>query len=349
MRPPWPTRPGSTTAPGPARSSVPFPEERPRRLRRTAALRRLVRETDFSARQLVLPLFVHEAKGPKPIASLPGHARLGLDGLAREAEAAAKAGLGGVLLFGIPSRKSADGAGASDPEGLVPRAVRRIRKAVGADLTVITDTCLCAYTDHGHCGIVRKRPDGFSVDNDASLDRIAAAAVAQARSGADLVAPSDMMDGRVAAIRRALDRAGLAETGILSYAVKFASAFYGPFRDAAGSAPAFGDRRTYQMDPANAREAVREALLDVGEGADLVMVKPALAYLDLVRRVREAVKVPVAAYSVSGEYAMVKAAAAKGWLDEEAAAMEILTGIRRAGADLILTYWAKDAARWLMG
>lgn len=309
----------------------------------------MVREAELRPRQLVLPLFALDAaKARRPIASLPGHAQLGLDEIAREAEEAVKLGLGGVLLFGLPKSKDARASGAVDPEGVVPKAVRRIRKAVGDELVVITDTCLCAYMDHGHCGVVRKGPGGaFTVANDPSLALLAQAAVAQARAGADLVAPSDMMDGRVAALRAALDREGFQDTGILSYAVKFASAFYGPFRDAAHSAPGFGDRRSYQMDPANAREALREARADVAEGADLVMVKPALAYLDLIRRVREAVDVPVAAYAVSGEYAMVAAAAKRGWVDEKAAALEILTGIRRAGAGLVCTYWAKPAARWL--
>jgi len=330
---------------------VPFPEERPRRLRRTEALRRLVRETDLSPRHLVLPVFVRDVrKGRRPIPALPGHAQLGLEDLAREAETAARLGLGGLLIFGLPAGKAPDAPGAVDPDGVVPRALRRARSAVGKDLVLISDTCLCSYTDHGHCGLIRpdqRSEGGFEVMNDPSLQRLAESALAQAAAGADLVAPSDMMDGRVGVLRKALDRGGFANTGILSYAVKHASAFYGPFRQAAGSAPARGDRRSYQMDPANAREAVREALLDEAEGADLLMVKPALSALDLIRAVRERSRLPVAAYSVSGEYAMVAAAARRGWLDERRAAMEILTAIRRAGADVVCTYWAKSAAAWL--
>ena len=321
-----------------------FPQERPRRMRRTAALRRLVRETELAPRHLVLPVFVRDVpRGRRPIASLPGHAQLGLEDLAREAGEAARLGLGGILVFGIPAGKDAKASAATAAEGVVPKAIRRVRKAVGDDLVVIADTCLCGYMDHGHCGVLKNG----QVDNDASLPLLAQAALAQARAGADLVAPSDMMDGRVGAIRAALDREGFPGTGVLSYAAKYASAFYGPFREAAGSAPKSGDRKGYQMDPANAREALREVRLDVQEGADMVMVKPALAYLDVIRRVREAVDVPVAAYAVSGEYAMVSAAATRGWLDERAAALEILTGIRRAGADIVCTYWAKQAARWL--
>ena len=354
MRRPRPTRPGSTTAPGEAPSSgadVPFPEERPRRLRRSEALRRLVRETDLSARRLVLPVFVRDVRrGRRPIEALPGHAQLGLEDLAREAETAAKLGLGGLLIFGLPSVKGPGAPDALDPDGVVPRALRKARAVAGKDLVLIADTCLCGYTDHGHCGVLKadsRAEDGFEVLNDPSLDLLAKAALVQAQAGADLVAPSDMMDGRVGAIRRTLDRAGFQGTGILSYAVKHASAFYGPFRQAAGSAPKRGSRKTYQMDPANAREAVREGLLDEGEGADLLMVKPALAALDLIRAVRERSTLPVAAYSVSGEYAMVAAAARRGWLDEKAAALEVLTAIRRAGADVICTYWAKSAAGWL--
>ena len=323
---------------------MPFPEERPRRLRHTEDLRRLVRETDLPVRRLILPVFVRDVrKGRHPIAALPGHAQLGLEDLAWEAETAARLGLGGLLIFGLPSRKGPNAPGAVDPDGVVPRALRAARAAVGKDLVLMADTCLCGYTDHGHCGVLK----GSEVENDPSLELLAAAALAQAAAGADLVAPSDMMDGRVGAIRRALDRAGFQGTGILSYAVKHASAFYGPFRQAAGSAPKRGDRKGYQMDPANAREAVREALLDEAEGADILMVKPGLPALDLIRAVRESSRLPVAAYSVSGEYAMVAAAARRGWLDERAAALEILTALRRAGADMICTYWAKSVASWL--
>jgi porphobilinogen synthase len=319
-----------------------------RRLRATAALRGLVRETELRASQLVLPLFVADAQARgghdrEPIESMPGVARLSLGAAVAEAEEAAGLGLAGVMLFGIPAEKDEQGSGAWDEEGAVQLAVRAIKQAVPG-LLVMTDVCLCEYTSHGHCGVLRA---DSTVDNDASLELLARTAVSHARAGADVVAPSDMMDGRVAAIREELDGEGFAETPILAYSAKFASAFYGPFREAADSTPAFGDRRAYQMDPANGREAVREALLDVGEGADMVMVKPALAYGDLIRAVAEATGMPVAAYNVSGEYAMVKAAAAAGYIDEHATVLEILTSLRRAGADTIITYHAKDAARWL--
>ncbi|MCW3033648.1 MAG: porphobilinogen synthase [Solirubrobacteraceae bacterium] len=325
-----------------------FPNTRMRRLRATAPLRGLVRETELRASQLVLPLFVAETQPPsgrdrEPIESMPGVARLSLSAAVAEAQDAAALGLAGVMLFGIPAEKDEQGSGAWDDEGAVQLAVRAIKQAVGG-LLVMTDVCLCEYTSHGHCGVLRS---DNTVDNDASVELLARTAVSHARAGADLVAPSDMMDGRVGAIREELDGEGFAETPILAYSAKFASAFYGPFRDAADSTPAFGDRRGYQMDPANGREAVREALLDVQEGADMVMVKPALAYGDLIRAVAEATKMPVAAYNVSGEYAMVKAAAAAGYVDERATVLEILTSLRRAGADTIITYHAKDAARWL--
>jgi porphobilinogen synthase len=325
-----------------------FPKTRMRRLRATAPLRGLVRETELRASQLVLPLFVVEGQPDgghdrEPIESMPGVARLSLSAAVAEAQDAAALGLGGVMLFGIPAEKDEQGSGAWDDEGAVQLAVRAIKQAV-PDLLVMTDVCLCEYTSHGHCGVLRA---DNTVDNDASLELLARTAVSHARAGADLVAPSDMMDGRVGVIREELDGEGFADTPILAYSAKFASAFYGPFREAADSTPAFGDRRGYQMDPANGREAVREALLDVQEGADMVMVKPALAYGDLIRAVAEATGMPVAAYNVSGEYAMVKAGAAAGHVDERATVLEILTSLRRAGADTIITYHAKDAARWL--
>jgi porphobilinogen synthase len=328
-----------------------FPQTRMRRLRASANLRGLVRETDLRAGQLVLPLFVTELEptGRQPIATMPGVERLSLPEAVAEAQAAAALGIAGVLLFGLPAHKDQHGSSAWEDDGIVQLATRAIKQAVPAtspqgELLVITDVCLCEYTDHGHCGVVR---DDSSVDNDASVELLARTAVSHARAGADVVAPSDMMDGRVRAIREELDSEGFANTPILAYSAKFASAFYGPFRDAADSAPAFGDRRSYQMDPANGREAVREALLDVQEGADIVMVKPALAYGDLIHSVKRATNLPVAAYNVSGEYAMVKAAAAAGYLDERHTVLEILTSLRRAGADTIITYHAKDAARWL--
>lgn len=320
-----------------------FPVSRPRRLRASRTLRDLVRETSLDVGDLIYPLFVTHGQGVKEeIASMPGQYRWSLDRLGEEAAEAAELGIRAVILFGIPEEKDEVGSGAYDDAGIVQQAVRTLKREVPS-LYVITDVCLDEFTSHGHCGLVE---DGRVV-NDPTLPLLARTAVSHARAGADMVAPSDMMDGRVAAIRAALDAAGYAETPILSYAAKYASAFYGPFRDAAHSAPAFGDRRTYQMDPGNAREALREVRLDVEEGADVVMVKPALAYLDILRRVREAVDLPLAAYNVSGEYAMVKAAAARGWIDERQVALEILASLKRAGADLILTYHAKDAARWL--
>jgi porphobilinogen synthase len=321
-----------------------FPETRMRRLRASASLRGLVRETELSADRFVLPMFVAEgASGREPIATMPGVERLSVAAAVQEASAAAELGIAAVMLFGVPAEKDGQGSGAWDDEGVVQLATAAIKQAL-PQLLVITDVCLCEYTDHGHCGVLRE--DG-AVDNDASVELLARTAVSQARAGADLVAPSDMMDGRVREIRRELDGEGLADTPILAYSAKFASAFYGPFRDAAGSTPAFGDRRGYQMDPANGEEAVREALLDVQEGADMVMVKPALAYGDVIAAVKQATRLPVAAYNVSGEYAMVKAAAAAGYVDERATVLEILTSLRRAGAETIITYHAKDAARWL--
>jgi porphobilinogen synthase len=306
-------------------------------------LRGLVRETELSVGHLVYPMFVVAGgERRRPIASLPGIDHLSIDGAVEEAAAAAALGIPAVLLFGLPADKDDQGSGAWDDEGVIQLATRAI-KAAHPDLLVITDLCLCEYTSHGHCGVLR----GGSVDNDATLELLARTAVSQAAAGADAVAPSDMMDGRVGALRAALDDHGLGETPIMAYSAKFASAFYGPFREAADSTPQQGDRRGYQMDPANAREALREVALDVAEGADVVMVKPALPYLDVIRRVRETTDLPVAAYNVSGEYAMIKAAAAQGLLDERAAVLEALTGIRRAGADIVITYHAKDVARWL--
>ncbi|HEY4451903.1 MAG TPA: porphobilinogen synthase [Solirubrobacteraceae bacterium] len=325
-----------------------YPQTRMRRLRATAGLRGLVRESEVRASRLVLPMFVAEAvraggSGRDPIATMPGVERLSLAAAVEEARETAELGISAVMLFGLPASKDEEGSSAWDEEGIVQLSVRAIKQAV-PDLLVLTDVCLCEYTEHGHCGVLRE--DG-AVDNDATLELLGRTAVSHARAGADIVAPSDMMDGRVGAIREALDGEGLADTPILAYSAKFASAFYGPFREAADSAPALGDRRGYQMDPANGEEAVREALLDVEEGADMVMVKPALAYGDLIRAVKAATRLPVAAYNVSGEYAMVKAAAAAGYIDERAAVLEILTSLRRAGADTIISYHAKDAARWL--
>ncbi len=323
---------------------MPFPATRMRRLRRTGLLRDLVRETDLSPSHLVLPMFVELGTDSRtPIASMPGVDRLSISQAVEEAGAVHALGVPAVLLFGIPAEKDERASGAYDEEGVVQLAVRAIKDA-HPDLLVMTDVCLCEYTSHGHCGVVL--PNG-AVANDVSLELLAKTAISHAVAGADAVAPSDMMDGRVAALRSQLDAEGHTETPIVAYSAKFASAFYGPFREAAGSTPAFGDRRSYQMDPANGDEAVREALLDVEEGADVVMVKPALAYLDVIRRVKDATHLPVAAYNVSGEYAMIKAAAASGYLDERAAVLEALTGIRRAGADIVFTYHAKDVAGWL--
>lgn len=320
-----------------------FPIDRPRRLRRTERIRGLVRETALSPGDLVYPMFVGPGRGVRQeIRSMPGQFNLSVDTAVTEAQEAAALGVPAVILFGIPAVKDARATGAWSEEGIVQQATRAIKKAV-PDIMVITDVCLCEYTDHGHCGVV----EGDAILNDPTLDLLAKTAVTQAQAGADIVAPSDMMDGRVAAIRRALDAAGLADTPILSYAVKYASGFYGPFREAAQSTPQFGDRRSHQMDPANVLEALREVDLDIEEGADMVMVKPALPYLDVIRRVRERVNVPVAAYHVSGEYAMIEAAARNGWIDRDRVMLESLLAIRRAGADFILTYYAKDAARLL--
>jgi porphobilinogen synthase len=313
-------------------------------MRRTGALRGLVRETDLSPEHLVYPLFVtHGSDRREPIAAMPGIERLTISHLADEAREIAALGIPAVLLFGIPADKDDAASGAYDPEGIVQLAIRAIKQAESS-LVVITDVCLCEYTSHGHCGVVREDGD---VDNDLTLELLAKTAISHADVGADAVAPSDMMDGRVGAIRSQLDSEGHTDLPIVAYSAKFASSFYGPFREAAESTPAYGDRRGYQMDPANAREAIREAQLDVEEGADVVMVKPALPYLDVVARVREAVPVPVAAYNVSGEYSALKAAGERGWIDERAAVLEALTSIRRAGADIVVSYHAKEAAAWL--
>jgi porphobilinogen synthase len=317
-----------------------FPVTRLRRFRRTASLRGLVRETSLSLDQFVMPLFA----APEALANeeLPGMARFDIEGLLREAEALAAAGVRALLLFGVPAEKDEDATGAWEDDGIVQQALRALRPRF-PELVLLTDVCLCEYTSHGHCGVVV----GGEVDNDRSLELLARTAVSHAEAGADVVAPSDMMDGRVGAIREALDDHGFETTPILAYSAKYASAFYGPFREAADSTPAFGDRRGYQMDPANVREALRECKIDLAEGADAIMIKPALPYLDVIRAAREAFQVPLAAYNVSGEYAMVRAAARAGWLDERAAAIESLTAIKRAGADVIVSYWTKDLAAWL--
>ncbi len=323
---------------------MPFPQTRLRRLRSGHALRGLVRETRLQPADFVYPMFVaHGIDRREPIPAMPGIDRLSIAHAVAEAGEARELGIPAVLLFGLPAAKDEEGSGAWDDEGIVQLATRAIKEA-HPDLLVIADLCLCEYTSHGHCGVVR--PDG-SVDNDATLELLNRTAVSQAHAGADIIAPSDMMDGRVGSIRAALDDEGLVDTPILAYSAKFASSFFGPFRDAADSAPSFGDRRGYQMDPANANEAVREARLDADEGADILMVKPALPYLDVIRRVKDATGMPLAAYNVSGEYAMLKAAVAAGYLEEQTAVMETLTSIRRAGADIIITYHAKDASRWL--
>ncbi|MBM4183674.1 MAG: porphobilinogen synthase [Gemmatimonadetes bacterium] len=332
--------PTETDNPGP-----PWPRARPRRLRRTAPLRALVREHAITPDRLVLPLFVSEVDVTlAEVPSMPGVHRWPLERLPEAAAAARDAGLAAILLFGIPAHKDARGSEASADDGIIQRALRKLRES-GHDGLIIADVCLCEYTDHGHCGLLA---DDGTILNDASLERLADTAVSQVRAGADIVAPSAMMDGQVAAIRGALDAAGFEETAILSYSAKFASAYYWPFRDAAGGAPKFGDRRSHQVDPGNAREALREHAADVAEGADILMVKPGLAYLDIVRRTREAFPDhPLAVYNVSGEYSMVKAAAERGWLDERATVLETLLGFRRAGADFVITYHALDAARWL--
>jgi porphobilinogen synthase len=318
-------------------------------MRRSEPLRALVRETVLEPGDLIYPLFICPGKGVRnPIGSMPGVFNLSVDEAVREAEQAAQLGIGGLLLFGLPESKDETGTGAWDPDGIVQQALRALKQSPAAEkLVLIADVCLCEYTSHGHCGVVVKSGDNFDVDNDPSLELLARTAVSQAKAGADVVAPSDMMDGRVSAIRKALDAAGLTQTPILSYASKFASAFYGPFREAADSAPQFGDRRSYQMDGANVREAMREIDLDIEEGADMILMKPAMPYLDVVRAARERVDVPIGAYQVSGEYSMLHAAFEKGWLDQNRAMMESLVGIRRAGADFIVTYFAKDAAKLL--
>jgi porphobilinogen synthase len=324
-----------------------FPAYRPRRLRQSPALRQLVRETQLNAGQLVLPLFVRSGrKLRRPIAAMPGVFQLSPDELVREAARAHELGVPAVLLFGIPDRKDAKASGAYAANGIVQQAVRLLKKHL-PQLLVITDVCLCEYMEHGHCGIVRRGQAGVSILNDPSLKLLARTAASHVQAGADMVAPSDMMDGRVRAIRAELDRHGFTETPIMSYAAKFASAFYGPFREAAESTPKFGDRRSYQMDPANASEALREVALDIQEGADIVMVKPALAYLDILYRVKAEFGYPTAAYAVSAEYSMVKAASAKGWIDERAVTLESLLAMRRAGADILITYAAAEVAGWL--
>jgi len=322
-----------------------FPLYRPRRLRKNETLRRMVRETKLSVDDFIYPLFViYGRKVKKPISSMPGVYQLSVDNAVKEAEEVFKLGIPAIILFGIPEKKDARGSGAYARSGIIQQAIRAIKDRL-PDLVIVTDVCLCEYTDHGHCGLVVKG----EVDNDATIELLAKMARSHAEAGADMVAPSDMMDGRVKAIREILDNGGFEHIPIMSYAAKHASGFYGPFREAAESTPQFGDRKSYQMDPANAREALREVSLDIQEGADIVMVKPALPYLDIIRAVREEFDLPVGAYNVSGEYAMIKAAAQKGWLDEERVMMEVLTAIKRAGADLIITYFAKDAARRLYG
>ncbi|TWE13538.1 porphobilinogen synthase [Prauserella muralis] len=321
-----------------------FPEHRPRRLRGTAAMRRLVSETTLRPRQLILPLFVAEgADAPRPISSMPGVVQHTRDTLRKAAVEAVRAGVGGLMLFGVPRTRDAVGSGATDPDGVLNAALRDLRAELGDDTVLMADTCLDEFTDHGHCGVL---DSAGGVDNDATLERYAEMALAQAEAGAHLLGPSGMMDGQVGVIRRALDDAGYSDTGILAYSAKYASAFYGPFREAVDS-QLKGDRKTYQQDPGNAREALREIELDIAEGADAVMVKPALSYLDVIKAAAELSPVPVAAYNISGEYAMVEAAAANGWLDRQRTVLEVLLSIRRAGADMILTYWAAEAASWL--
>ena len=320
-----------------------FPVTRPRRLRRSSIIRSLARETRLSAHGFIYPMFVCPGQNVRnPIASMPGVAQQSVDKFLEECREVEQLGIPGIILFGIPENKDAQGSEAYAADGVVQRCIEAVRKAK-LNLLVMTDVCLCEYTDHGHCGVI----ENGEVKNDPTLALLAREAVSHARAGADIIAPSDMMDGRVGAIRKALDEAGFEDIAIMSYAAKYCSGFYGPFREAADSAPQFGDRRGYQMDPANAREALREVELDLAEGADMIMVKPALAYLDIIKSVRDAFNVPVGAYNVSGEFAMVKAAAANGWIEEKRIALEILTGIQRAGASIILTYHAKDAARWL--
>jgi porphobilinogen synthase len=325
-----------------------YPTVRPRRLRHHPLIRDLVRETTLSAQDLILPLFVRPGRGIKnEIPSMPGNYQLSIDRLIEDVGAALDLGVRAFILFGIPAHKDATGSSALDPEGIVQQALRALREQFGERALLMTDECFCEYTDHGHCGVLTEATGRLDLDNDATLPLLAEQCVSHVRAGADLVAPSGMLDGMVAVIRTALDAAGFSHVPIMSYSAKYASGFYGPFRDAAESPPQFGDRSSYQMDPANGDEALREVELDLAEGADIVMVKPALAYLDIIRRVKERFGVPVAAYNVSGEFAMVKAASQKGWIDERRVALEILTSIKRAGADMILTYFARDAARWL--
>ncbi|QDT34268.1 porphobilinogen synthase [Thalassoglobus polymorphus] len=325
-----------------------FPTVRPRRLRRHSKLRDLVRETTLTPNDLILPLFIRHGEGEEvPITSMPGHRQLTVDKLPQEIKEIESLGIPGVILFGIPEHKDAVGSDAYSDEGIIQQAVRAI-KATGSDLLVITDVCFCEFTDHGHCGIINDKTGVMDVDNDATLEILQKEALSHAQAGADLIAPSGMMDGMIAALREVLDENDFSHLPIMSYAAKYSSGFYGPFRDAAESTPQFGDRATYQMDPANGNEALREVDLDVLEGADILMVKPALSYLDIIHRVKEAhPELPLAAYNVSGEYSMVKAAAANGWVDEQRVALEMLTSMKRAGADMILTYFSKDAARWL--
>jgi len=350
------TRTGGFPSPAAeGQSAAGFPLVRPRRLRLNASLRKLVRETSLSASDFIYPLFVHYGQGvQQAISSMPGISQWSVDGLPAEVESIARLGIQAVILFGIPAHKDLLGSENYDPEGVVPRAIRAIKHAV-PEMVVVSDMCFCEYTDSGHCGVINvpgapgytpRLPEGYLL-NDPTLDLLGRAAVVHAEAGADVIAPSGMIDGMVRAIRRALDAAGYDHVAILSYTAKYASAFYGPFRDAAQSPPSFGDRKSHQMDPANVREALRECALDVAEGADMLMVKPALPYLDVIRQVRERFDLPLAAYQVSGEYSMIKAAVANGWLDERRVVLESLTAIKRAGADMILTYFAKDAARWL--
>lgn len=325
-----------------------FLSERPRRLRRNETLRRMIRETRLHKDNLVFPLFIRdEEHAKKPIASMPGQFQWGVLDIAEQAWRIADKGIPAVLLFGVPSHKDAEGTSAWQSDSVIARSVASIKKMC-PELCVITDVCLCEYTDHGHCGILKKNRDGIvDVSNDATVEALVKESLAHAEAGTDIVAPSDMMDGRVGAIREALDAGGFEEVALMAYSAKFASAFYGPFREAAESPPRFGDRRSYQMDPANGDEALREIALDIEEGADIVMVKPALPYLDVIRRASEMYNIPMAAYNVSGEYAMIKAAAERGWLDEKRTVLELTTGIRRAGASLIITYWAPELAEWL--
>ncbi len=324
-----------------------YPIYRPRRLRANENLRRLIRETSLSADDLIMPLFVRPGRNVrKEISSMPGNYQLSVDEIAKEARKAADLGVPAIILFGIPSKKDSVGSEGYKKNNIVARAIKAIKDKVD-DLVVITDVCLCEYTDHGHCGVVKKHGKDFTIDNDATLELLAKMALSHVEAGADMVAPSDMMDGRIGVVRSALDDRGFTEIPIMAYAAKYASAFYGPFREAAESPPQFGDRRSYQMDPPNSDEALREVALDIEEGADIVMVKPALPYLDIIYRVKQEFGYPVAAYNVSGEFSLVKAASERGWVDEKKVALEMLTSIKRAGADMILTYYAMEAARWL--